>query len=37
MGEIEIRAHIKKRVNSKGFREFGHKYANEKTKYIKTA
>lgn len=34
MGETETRAHIKERVNSKGFKELGHKYANEKTKYL---
>lgn len=34
MGEMETRAHIKVRVNSKGFRELDHKYDKEKTKSI---
>lgn len=34
MGEVEMRAHVKARVNSKGFKELGHKYDNEKTKYL---
>lgn len=33
MGKMEVRAHIKVRVNSKGFKELGHKY-NEKTEYL---
>lgn len=34
MGEMETRAHIKERVNSKGFKELGHNYDKEKTKYL---
>lgn len=34
MGEMEMRAHVNERVNPKGFKELGHKYDNEKTKYL---
>lgn len=34
MGEMGTSAHIKERVNSKGFEELGHKYDNEKIKYL---